>query len=473
MRTLRASFVVLGLLLVAGCQREWLPPRPGELKWTPDTVRFDSLFSTVLSPTQRLWIYNPHAYPVRLRRVYLARGSQSSFRFIWNGLEGPIEQAGEIPGRDSILVFLQLRDTVPYNQTRSDDLVLEGEDGAVQRVPLQATLVAAYVYRDFGFDSVTLSLPSDKPIIIDGYFYVGPQATLRIVAGTRLYFSGRRWETGPFAGELASGIYVAGKLEVLGLPGLPVTFQGWRLESYYAQAPGQWQGLWFLSTARDCRINYAHIRQASIGIRIDSSGSVLRPKLTLEGCLLQDIANYGVLGVGVVSSLPTQPILQAVNTLIHSCGQANVALVGGGRYELIHCTLLYNQGDIRRGQTALVVTDYLRTESGLQTYDLDLYMLNSAIWSTKEDAVVLDLRGAQPVRRLEGCALRQREPLSGQNIVYLTDFGLGPAEEQYPLRPESPLINAGTPLPGLIPPTDRLGHPRDTQPDIGCYEYLR
>lgn len=472
MRKLIASFL-LALVFSAGCQREWLSPRAGALKWAPDTVRFDSLFSTVLSPTQRLWIYNPHAYPIQLRQIYLEGGSQSPFRFTWNGLAGPITTPPEIPSHDSILVFLELRDTVLYDQTRQDNLILEGVDGSAQKIPLRATLIAAYVYRDFGFDSVTLSLPSDKPIIIDGYFYVGPQATLRVVAGTKLYFSGRRWESGPLAGELASGVYVAGKLEVLGMPGLPVTFQGWRLESYYAAAPGQWQGLWLLPSARDCQISYAHIRQASIGIRIDSSGSALHPKLLLEGCLIQDAANYGILGLGFMPILPAQPILRAVNTLIHSCGQANIALIGGGRYELLHCTLLYNQGDLRRGQTALVVTDYLRTESGLQTYDLNLYVLNSALWSTKEDAIALDLRGPQPSWRLEGCALRQQKPLSGQNALYLADFRLGPAHEQYPLTAESPLIDAGIWVPGLTPPTDRLGRPRDARPDIGCYEYIR
>jgi hypothetical protein len=177
-------------------------------------VRFDSLFSTVLSPTQRLWIYNPHAHPVRLARIFLEKGEQSPFSFIWNGLPGPILTNVELPGRDSVQVFLSLRDTVLYDQVREDELVLEVVGGEVQRVPLRATLIAAYVYRDFGFDSLMLSLPADKPVVIDGYFYVGPMGVLRIPAGAKLYFSGRRWSEGPLAGELMSGLYVAGRLEV-------------------------------------------------------------------------------------------------------------------------------------------------------------------------------------------------------------------------------------------------------------------
>lgn len=83
-----------------------------------------------------------------------------------------------------------------------------------------------YVYRDFGFDSAIVSLPNDKPIVIDGFFYVGPAAVLRILPGTRLYFSGRRWESGPLQGELASGLYVAGRLEALGTPTQPIYCKG-------------------------------------------------------------------------------------------------------------------------------------------------------------------------------------------------------------------------------------------------------
>jgi hypothetical protein len=141
--------VVVGIALLA-CRREWLPPKSGPLSWQPDTVRFDSLFSTLLSPTQRLWVYNPHAYPVRLSRIYLEKGPQSPFTFIWNGRSGPLVTDVELPARDSVQVFLSLRDSAFYDQTREDVLVLEALGGDVQRIPLRAVLIAAYVYRDFG-----------------------------------------------------------------------------------------------------------------------------------------------------------------------------------------------------------------------------------------------------------------------------------------------------------------------------------
>ncbi len=476
-RSLRAGRCLLGLLIassvVGSCKREWLPPGKGELRWWPDTVRFDSLFSTVLSPTQRLWIYNPQSYPVRINRIFLEKGGQSPFSFIWNGLSGPMLMNVELPARDSVQVFLSLRDTVPYDQTREDALVLEVAGGEVQRVPLRATLIAAYVYRDFGFDSLSLSLPTDKPIVIDGYFYVGPMGVLRIPAGARLYFSGRRWDSGTLAGELMSGVYVAGRLEVLGTPEAPVTFQGWRLEPYYASAPGQWMGLWLLPSAHSCEIHHATIRQASIGIRIDSAGSSLQPKLRLHGCLISDAANYGILALGFSPSLPPAPIVEMTNTLIYRCGQACAALIGGGWYRFTHNSLIYDQGDVRRGQTTLLVTDFLRTETGTQTYPLKLTLLNTLLWSTKPNAYGSDLRGPAPEVTFDHCALRQEENRPAGTNIFPSNPGLGPASEDYPLLEGSPLIDAGAYQAGVTPVIDRLGRPRDNQPDIGCYEYLR
>ncbi len=467
------SLLVAGAMALLACRREWLPPRGGSLNWQPDTIRFDSLFSTLLSPTQRLWVYNPHSYPIRLVRIYLEKGPQSPFTFIWNGRPGPVLTDIELPARDSVQVFLALQDSAFYDQAREDALVLEVLGGEVQRVPLRATLISAYVYRDFGFDSLTLSLPSDKPVVIDGYFYVGPMGVLRIPAGARLYFSGRRWAAGPLAGELMSGIYVAGKLEVLGTVEAPVTFQGWRLEPYYANASGQWIGLWLLSTAQACEIHHAMIRQASIGIRVDSAGGSTAPKLRVQNSLIADAANYGVLALGFTAALPPLPNLEMTNTLIYRCGQACLALLGGGYHRIINSSLIYDQGDLRRGQTTLLVTDFLRTEAGVQTYPCQISLLNTLLWSTKPNAYAADLRGSASQVAFDHCALRQEENRPDGMNLFPADPKLGPASEGYPILEGSPLIDAGKVVPGLTPTTDRLGKLRDAQIDIGCYEYVR
>ncbi|MCS7153689.1 MAG: hypothetical protein N2253_02625 [Bacteroidia bacterium] len=459
-------------LLLWSCKRELLPPRSGKLRFSADTVRFDSLFSTILSPTQRLWVYNPHSYPIRIRRIWLEKGFQSPYHFIFDGREGPLGETYTLGAQDSAQVFIRLRDTTFSDAQRIDRLFFETDEGT-QVVLLQAVLLAAYVYRDFGFDSAVVSLPTDKPVVIDGFFYVGPSAKLRVLPGTRLYFSGRRWESGPLKGELKSGLYIAGQLEILGTPSQPVRLQGWRLEPYYAQAPGQWQGLWFFPTSRNNRLLYAQIYQSSIGVRIDSLGEDAAPKVYMEGCIITNAANFGIVAQGFAPNLSSQPILHAVNTLIYRCGQGCAALVGGGKYRLVHCSFIYDQGDLRRGLTALLLTDFLRLENETRTYPMDFRALNCVIWSSKEDAVAADLRGTGPQQVYEYCALRQKEPLPGSGNLYPLSLGLKGAADKYELTETSPLIDAGRFDPLWSPATDILGRQRDSRPDIGVYEYLR
>lgn len=465
---------LVGLLAGLACRREVLAPRPGLLRFSRDTVVFDTLFSTVLSPTQRLWVYNPHRYPVRVLHAFLLKGAQSVYTFVWDGQPGPLQAPYVLGAGDSAQVFLSLRDTGFVDAVREDVLVVQTEAGP-QEVLLRATLVAAYVYRDFAFDSVVLSLPTDKPIVIDGYFYAGPAAVLRILPGTRLYFSARRWPSGPLQGELMSGLYVAGRLEALGMPTQPIRCQGWRLEPYYASAPGQWQGFWFFPSSTGNRLLYVEIAQASIGIRVDSVGGSAAPKLYLEGCLIREAANYGLVVQGFSPALPSQPILHAVNTLIYRCGQACAAFVGGGTYRLVHCAFVYDQGDLRRGVTSLVLTDFLRlSESQVQVYPLDFWALNSLFWTSKEDAVVADLRGGPPLQyTFDHCAVRQKQPLPGGGNLYPPSVGLGLAQDAYPLLEGSPLIDAGRYDPVWSPTTDRLGYPRNALPDMGVYEFAR
>ncbi|MCS6789452.1 MAG: hypothetical protein NZ580_00520 [Bacteroidia bacterium] len=465
------GFTLLAFLALS-CRREFLPPRPGLLRFSRDTVRFDSLFSTLLSPTQRLWIYNPHSHPVILRAAYLEQGSQSPFSFILDGKPGPIYNH-ELGSKDSLQVFFQLKDTTFIDATREDHLILETEAGR-QTIALKATLIAAYIFRNFGLDSVVVSLPNDKPIVIDGFFYIGPQAVLRILPGSKLYFSARRWESGPLKGELSSGLYIAGRLEALGTPQAPISMQGWRLEPYYTQAAGQWQGIHFLVSSRDNRLLYTHISQSSIAIRIDSTGGSAFPKVYMEGCIIQRAANYGILALGFSPSLSSAPILEAVNTLVFRCGQACAALLGGGKYKLLHCSFIYDQGDLRRGQTAFLLTDFLRLSDRILTYPSELQALNCLFWSTKSEAIVEDLQSPSTAqRRYDYCALRHPRTFPGDSLLYLSDPKLGKADEGYPLQSESPLINRGKYEANFSISYDLRGRQRDAQPDIGVYEFVR
>lgn len=64
----------------------------------------------------------------------------------------------------------------------------------------------------------------------------------------------------------------------------------------------------------------------------------------MQNSLIADAANYGVLVLGFTAALPPFPILEMTNTLIYRCGQACLALIGGGYHRIINSSLIYDQG---------------------------------------------------------------------------------------------------------------------------------
>lgn len=124
---LRLKLTLIAVALLLACKRELIAPRPGELRFSREVVEFDSLFSTVLSPTQRLWVYNPQGFPVSVRSVRLERGSSSPFRFILDGQEGSLGSPYTLRPKDSMQVFLQLRDTTARDRVEEDRLLFETE----------------------------------------------------------------------------------------------------------------------------------------------------------------------------------------------------------------------------------------------------------------------------------------------------------------------------------------------------------
>ena len=54
--------------------------RGDRLTFTSDTIKFDTLFSTVPSATKTFWIHNESSDGIRIRTARLERGTQSGYR---------------------------------------------------------------------------------------------------------------------------------------------------------------------------------------------------------------------------------------------------------------------------------------------------------------------------------------------------------------------------------------------------------
>ncbi|MDP4188188.1 MAG: hypothetical protein Q8905_09085, partial [Bacteroidota bacterium] len=99
--------VFCSAILLFSCQSEKFNDNPYvKLKFSQDTVSFDTIFTTIGTPTKLLKIYNPTSQSVKISKVFLAGGGQSAFKLNIDGSEiNPVENI-EIYPHDSLFLFV-------------------------------------------------------------------------------------------------------------------------------------------------------------------------------------------------------------------------------------------------------------------------------------------------------------------------------------------------------------------------------
>ena len=203
------------------------------LTFSVDTVDMDTVFSTVPTSTRTFWVYNKSGNGIRCTNVRLANGNQTGFRVNVDGeylspTYGYQVQNVEIRKQDSIRVFVEL--TSPVNgvdgpQLLEDNLIFTLESGVEQKVNLNAHTWDATLMRDFVVSKDTTIDGTRKPIVIYGGMKVDSMVTLKIAAGTTLYFHGD------------AGIDVYGRLLAEGTAEANVVLRGDRTDWMFDYLP--------------------------------------------------------------------------------------------------------------------------------------------------------------------------------------------------------------------------------------------
>ncbi len=288
----RRIFLFLSVILafVACSDNDSFTTSPSaRLTFSADTVKMDTIFSTVGSATYTFWVYNHAQDGVRLRSVRLRQGNQTGFRvnidgsYLDNTL-GSIVNNLEVRKGDSLRVFVEL--TAPENRKQTpqlveDDLLFLLESGVEQRVHLQGCSWDALQMRNWVIKSDTV-IETDKPIIIYGGLKVDSMATLTI-RKTTLYFHDQ------------AGIDVYGRLITDS-----VLMRGDRLDHMFDYLPydrvsGQWKGVFFHSSSFWNELLNTEIRNAENAVVCDTAAfddEVQR--LYMERCVVHNNKGAGI-----------------------------------------------------------------------------------------------------------------------------------------------------------------------------------
>ena len=473
--------ITLSLLTVACTDDNSFSSSPSNvLTFASDTIRMDTVFSTVPTATRSVWIYNKSGDGIRCVNVRLANGNQTGFRVNVDG-EYLSPEAGfqvqnvEVRKNDSIRVFVEL--TSPTNgtdgpQLLEDDIVFTLESGVQQKININAYTWDAMLMRDVVISRDTTISPGTKPMVIYGGLTVDNAATLRIAAGTTLYF------------HPDAAVDVYGRLVAEGTPEANVTMRGDRTDWMFDYLPydmvsGQWPGIRLHSSSYDNVINFTDIHSTFDGVVCDSS-DVSRMKLQLHNSTIHNCQGYGLMAVSSMVDLRNSQITNTLN---------NCVAVFGGNVTLTHCTLAqFYPFDSNRGAALMYSNHYGDIVLPLVRMDC----INTIVTGYGDDMVmgdsITDNGQVEFNYRFISSLLRTGRVEDNENITNITwedveDTACTPGEDnfvltdidmqRYDFHLDSLSHAIGNADINYSLPYDRDGMPRDETPDIGCYEFIK
>lgn len=462
MKSKRTSFLLFITLcfIALSCEKTSYTNSPDAFLLTSaDTLHFDTVFTTVGSVTQSFKIFNSNDQKLRISNIELEGGSGSVFKMNVDGTAGTSFSNIEIAPADSIYVFVAVyidpnNNNNPFLLQDSIRITYNTNETFVQ---LDAYGQNAYFLNNESATKDT-TWKNELPIVILGDFTVREANTLIIEKGTKVYC------------HAGAGITINGTLKAIGdkYDSTRITFRNDRLDDYYKDLPASWQGLTFTGSSINNELSFISVLNARDAIVVQNPSSNNNPKLRMQQCIVDNASGTGISAMN--SSI------DAVNCLISNCG-ANIKFMAGGHYDFNHCTVAaYSNLFIAHDQPVLSISDI---DENNQSFPLAAHFTNSIFYG--DDGMITDEISIQQAGNNEFI-------VNFENVLYKgnegaanfanciqnqdPDFAIINANENifnFHLQDISPCINTGKHAGINI---DLDGNGRDTDPDIGCYEYL-
>lgn len=465
--------LLLAALVTASCEREYLFRGDNRgLRFSEDTVMFDTVFTSFGSTTAVLKVYNPYNEDMSIDAVELAGGDNSNFRVNINGFEGPYLQDVRIRERDSLFIFVEVTIDpagvdAPFVVT--DSLVFHTRELS-QTVKLIAYGQDVIVLRKEKLKTQTFS--KGRPYLIYDYAVVDSFQQLTIEAGAKLHF------------HKGASLLVLGTLVANGKHDDPIVIEGDRLEDFYSDKPGQWGFVQFFPGSKNNQLHHTIIRNGTMGIRADSIGNGSEPPLILGNCRFEHISSIGLLA-------ETSNIL-VYNSLFADCGVHSVALTVGGSYEFYHCTIANFFSMFKSRTTPALLLNNYYTDDNKKTVIVPMkkaLFANCIIYGYNYSEIGLELKSTSAEtseQEINYCFDHTliKVPAANFDVSDKTKFinvitSKAPSfidsnKYDYRLDTLSAAQNVGKKEYGLLYPKDILNANRndDDGPDLGIYERI-
>lgn len=513
-RYLYFSLTIFFLIFWSSCRKDFeFSPSTGNLEFSKDTIYLDTIFTNIGSSTYNLKVYNRSHDDISIPSLKLALGETSNYRLNVDGVAGKVFENVQILAKDSLFIFVE--STIDINNFPNPDgnflytdQIEFDANSNLQKVEL-VTLVqdAVFIYPnrdnttkvvetltlDIGDELIEtelqgrellpteLTFTNEKPYVIYGFATVPSGETLTIDAGARIHFHDN------------SGIIVSNNatIQVNGafsndqdLLENEVIFEGDRLEPNFANTPGQWGTIWLLDGSINNSINYATIKNASVGILCDGNPNAISDKLTITNSQIYNSSNFGIFG--------RNTSIAGENVVINNTGRSSFAGTLGGKYNFTHSTIVNYWNNGFRQLPSVLLNNFVLDEDGNATIaDLTEANFNNCIIygndnpeiqleEVEDDTVVFNFKFTNCLIRFEDSNNHFTEPnydLNDTNHYEGNIFNENPnfkdtSLNQLIIGEESAAINQGLPVFATQVPLDILNVNRTTSPDIGAYQHM-
>jgi hypothetical protein len=442
----------------------------GELRFSDDTLKFDTVFTAAGSFTTGILIYNPQNQDIVLSSVRM-QNSNSYFSLNVDGFKGSNVTDIRIAPRDSVYVFATVN--IDPNDKRTPFVVTDSLVATLNGRNFYVPFTAYGQNARYIIDSVirtNVIWDTTLPYVIINSMGIATGASLTLNPGCRVYM------------HQNSGVVVFGKLICNGTARDSVIFQGDRLDRRYfgyEGYPGEWGGIYFHSTSSGSRLRYTRLENcgngalgnpAAIWTTIDSNAASAEPQVRLENCIIKNS-----IGTGIYAQ---KSKITATNCLIHSTGGYALAIIQGGHDTFTNCTFANYGGTglSHSTQGTVAILNFYRPDQNTIYYgDLYAAMRNCIVYGSLDSEIVCSAApGAAAMLEMDHCLLKMgsvRESfIRFNNCIFNQDplFANTDKEKDFRLKTGSPAIGKGNT--SVAPITDITGRLRSGSVDIGCYQ---
>ncbi|MCX6282888.1 MAG: hypothetical protein NTW31_01415, partial [Bacteroidetes bacterium] len=301
---------------------------------------------------------------------------------------------------------------------------------------------------------------SVKAHVIYGYLRVDTGASLTIMPGTKVYLHQKSY----IAVSHEASISIIGQWEH------PVRVQGDRLDPYYRDLPGQWEGIYLERGSSNNSMKYAVIKNGNYGLIIDSlvPGSV--PKLSIDGTIIQNMVYDGIYAYSTS--------IVSTNCIIGNCGGAALRIEKGGIYDFRQLTVGNYWTAAVRNIPSILLSNFTYDTLGHKIPNdlVKAYFGNAIVYGAEAEEIELDsVTTAGFSYMFDHAILKTSLKVSnpGHYLECLTNkdpLFLDVQKYDFEIDSTSPAINKGVPL-GIL--NDIRGIIRPSTPALGAYEYFK